>query len=240
VTAFLLTLFNVRLGWWFPNPAKGVTDAASPPFSLRYLLAELFGGANDTSRFVMVSDGGHFENLAAYELIRRRCQIVIISDGECDPKLAFTGLGTLIRVSEVDFGARVSIDVSQIRIGASEPWSVRQWAVGSIDYGADYPPGMLIYLKASMTGHEDTSVLQYKAIHPAFPHETTGDQFYGEDQFESYRHLGREVALDAFGSLRDGPHVSAIASMMVGHPSGPPAGRPSGSGATVSPAGAGN
>ena len=49
-----------------------------------------------------------------------------------------------------------------------------------------------------MTGHEDTAVLQYRASHSLFPHEATGDQFYGEDQFESYRRLGREVALDAF------------------------------------------
>ena len=60
------------------------------------------------------------------------------------------------------------------------------------------PNGRLIYLKASMTGAEDTAVLQYKASHSAFPHEATGDQFYGEDQFESYRSLGREVTLAAF------------------------------------------
>jgi hypothetical protein len=65
-------------------------------------------------------------------------------------------------------------------------------------YGAGEPDGTLIYLKASMTGHEDTAVLQYKASHQAFPHEATGDQFYGEDQFESYRRLGHDVALGAF------------------------------------------
>jgi hypothetical protein len=54
--------------------------------------------------------------------------------------------------------------------------------------------GTLIYLKASMTGKEDTSVLQYKSSHQTFPHESTGDQFYTEDQFESYRRLGQEVA----------------------------------------------
>ena len=71
---------------------------------------------------------------------------------------------------------------------------------------AAVPDGILIYLKASMTGREDTAVLQYKATHPTFPHETTGDQFYGEDQFESYRQLGRDVALEAFerGARRAG------------------------------------
>ena len=50
-----------------------------------------------------------------------------------------------------------------------------------------------------MTGRENTAVLQYRR-HPAFPHETTGDQFYGEDQFESYRRLGHDVASQAFAN----------------------------------------
>lgn len=195
VVAFLLTVFNVRLGWWFPNPGRTTTDVASPTFSLRYLFAELFGGAADKSRFVMISDGGHFENLAAYELIRRRCRVVIVSDGECDPDLKFEGLGALIRMCEVDFDYRITIDVS--RIGVSGTSTGSRHAVGTIDYGGG-ESGVLIYLKASMTGREDTAVLQYKSSHPAFPHEATGDQFYREDQFESYRRLGQAVASDVF------------------------------------------
>lgn len=60
-----------------------------------------------------------------------------------------------------------------------------------------------------MTGNEDTSVLQYKSSHPTFPHEPTGDQFYGEDQFESYRHLGRDIALEAFAT--DAPQWQELA-----------------------------
>jgi hypothetical protein len=197
VTAFLLTLFNVRLGWWFPNPGRTTAALPSPPFSLSYLLAELFGGATDRSRFVMISDGGHFENLAAYELVRRRCRVIVLSDGECDATMTFEGLGTLIRMCEVDFGARITIDVSALR-PTSTRWSRSRWAVGSISYGDGTPDGVLIYLKASMSGDEDTSVLQYKASHPTFPHESTGNQFYGEDQFESYRRLGETIALDVF------------------------------------------
>jgi hypothetical protein len=199
VVSFLLTVFNVRLGWWFPNPESAI-EFPSPHFSLRYLFKELFGGADDKSKFLMISDGGHFENLAAYELIRRRCRVIIISDAECDPELKFSGLGTLIRMCDVDFGAQILLDVGSIRFGTEGSWSSNRFAVGRIVYGPGEPEGVLVYLKASMTGREDTAVLQYKASHGAFPHETTGDQFYGEDQFESYRRLGREVALAAFGS----------------------------------------
>jgi len=198
VVAFLLTVFNVRLGWWFPNPRMSGTESPSPWFSLRYLFKELFGGADDKSKFLMVSDGGHFENLAAYELIKRKCRVVIISDGECDPQLHFEGLGTLIRVCDVDFGTRIILDVSALRRDATSNWSSNRCAVGRIVYGGGVPDGVLIYLKASMTGREDTAVLQYRASHPLFPHESTGDQFYGEDQFESYRQLGREIARKTF------------------------------------------
>ncbi|MEZ5292491.1 MAG: hypothetical protein R2745_15525 [Vicinamibacterales bacterium] len=201
VVAFLLTIFNVRLGWWFPNPAGDATTQASPWFSLRYLVAELFGGANDTSTFVMVSDGGHFENLAAYELVRRRCRLIVISDGECDPDRHFDGLGTLIRMCEVDFDARIDIDVTPLVPDPATKVSAASSATGTIRY-ADGSEGTLVYLKASITAGADTSVRQYQSTHPLFPHESTGDQFYGEDQFESYRRLGRQVAADAIAAGR--------------------------------------
>ena len=41
-----------------------------------------------------------------------------------------------------------------------------------------------------MTGDEWPDIRQYADIHETFPHETTADQFFDEDQFEAYRHLG--------------------------------------------------
>jgi hypothetical protein len=199
--AFLLTLFNVRLGSWFPHPGKDYIAAPAPWLSLRYLVKELFGGADSRSNYLMISDGGHFENLAAYELVRRRCRLIIISDAECDPKLNFEGLGALIRMCEVDFGAVISLDVSSIIGDLDSEWSPMRYAVGSIHYEGSQPDGVLIYLKASMTSKEDSAILQYKACHSLFPHESTGDQFYGEDQFESYRHLGKDIATSVLETL---------------------------------------
>ncbi len=153
----------------------------------------------------MISDGGHFENLAVYELIKRRCRVIIASDAECDPRLTFEGLGTLIRMCAVDLGVVIDIDVGALRQRAGTTWSAQRSVVGRIIYD-DACEGTLIYLKASMNGHEPTGILQYKASHPTFPHETTGDQFYSEDQFESYRHLGYEIASQTFkAALRARP-----------------------------------
>ena len=177
------------------------TSQPGPSFGLRYLVMELFGGANDKSSYLAISDGGHFENLAAYELVKRQCRVIIISDAECDPKLQFEGLGTLIRMCKVDFGAVIDINVGSIRPAGDSTWSNNRCAVGKIKY-ADGSHGTLIYLKASISGSEDTSVLQYKDGHPTFPHESTGNQFYGEDQFESYRTLGCDIAGKTFEQVK--------------------------------------
>ncbi|HEY8158224.1 MAG TPA: patatin-like phospholipase family protein [Methylobacter sp.] len=202
VTAFLMTLFNARLGGWFPNPRETCVNRSSPRFSMKYLLMELFGLANERSTYLSVSDGGHFENLAAYELVKRKCKVIIISDAECDPKFQFEGLGTLIRMCEVDFGTKIEIDVSSIRPHGKPSWSHNRCAVGKITYknesDKDKSEGILIYIKASMNGQENTAVMQYKLAHQDFPHDSTADQFYGEDQFESYRSLGYDITRCAF------------------------------------------
>ena len=153
VVAFLLTVFNLRLGWWFPNPGTQAGSTAAPRFNLGYMFAELFASATYRSRFLMISDGGHFENLAVYELIKRRCAVIIASDAECDAKLSFEGLGTLIRMCDVDLGVGIDIDVRSLRPRPDAPWSGQRVAVGTIRY-PDRTPGTLIYLKAAMTGHE--------------------------------------------------------------------------------------
>lgn len=213
VVAFLLTLFNVRLGWWFPNPEKSGVNSSSPWFSLRYLIMELFGVAGDKAKYLAISDGGHFENLAAYELIRRKCKVIIVSDAEADPDLQFEGLGTLIRMVKVDLDAIVTIDVSSIRPTADSTWSASRSAIGTIRY-SDGTSGTLVYLKASMNGHEGTGILQYKSVHATFPHESTSNQFYREDQFESYRSLGNEVAAETFLPIAKSPHLATAASRL--------------------------
>jgi len=205
LVAFLLTMFNVRLGWWFPNPSQSKWRSQGMPWSgFYYLVCELFGLADESSAFLNVSDGGHFENLGIYELVRRRTRVIIAADGECDENLQFGSLGNLVRICETDFGARIEIDVSSVRKQESG-FSQAHCAVGKITY-SNGSLGWLIYLKASVTGDEDVGVAQYKAVHPAFPHESTADQFFTEDQFESYRRLGRHVVQHAFrGTAQEEP-----------------------------------
>lgn len=207
--AFLLTMFNVRLGWWFGNPSRDRKGDQSPEFSLRYLAVELMAMATQDANYLMISDGGHFENLGVYELIRRKTGLIFCSDGEADPKYGFEGLGRLIRMCQVDFNTRVEIDLSVIRPNPKNGESRSHCAVGKIHY-ADRTTGYLVYFKASYKGPEDEAMEQYRAANPDFPHECTGDQFYSEDQFESYRTLGRLAGLEAFARYKNGGDLQAF------------------------------
>ena len=67
--SFLMTVFNVRLGWWLRNPRYQESWTSDWKWlSLNELLSELLGLTTDERNFVYLSDGGHFENLGIYEL----------------------------------------------------------------------------------------------------------------------------------------------------------------------------
>jgi len=212
LVAFLLTMFNVRLGWWFPNPGRSWWNSRGLHSSLLYLVEELFGIADETRAFVNVSDGGHFENLGIYELVRRRCRVIIAADAECDEELGFGSLGNVVRICETDFGAKIEIDVSSIR-RQPNGYSLAHCTVGKITY-CNGSIGWLIYLKASVTSDEDVGVAQYRSVHPAFPHETTADQFFTEDQFESYRRLGQHIVRHAMRGIPPGTYPDEIAEKL--------------------------
>jgi hypothetical protein len=195
-TAFLLTLFNVRLGWWIGNtriPAMAKTPG--PMIAFKYLLAELLGLTNEESNYLNLSDGGHFENLGLYELVRRKCRFIIAGDAEEDPDYQFESLGGAIRKIRIDFGA--SIDISPKRIFLENGVSQVHCALGTICY-QDGSTGTLLYLKSSLTGDEPYDVSQYRKADPAFPQNTTLDQFFSESTFESYRRLGEHIVHHVF------------------------------------------
>ena len=229
-TAFLLTLFNVRLGWWLRNPrtigqdgkqlnagkaSAGQSGKASlfrdsypspsPHFSLLSLMNELLGQSNDTSNYLYLSDGGHFDNMGLYELVRRRCRYIVICDAEQDGELTFEGIGMAIRKCRIDFGAELSLDLRPLQHlngGNSNAHCV----VGTITYPEDSrvapvrEAGIVVYVKSSLTGDEPADVLNYKKEDACFPHDSTVNQWFTESQFESYRRLGHHVAQITFGA----------------------------------------
>jgi hypothetical protein len=188
----LFVLLNLRLGYWLPHPkfvAKRFRLATRP--GPRHVLREALGLVGDQGNFVNVSDGGHFENLGGYELVRRKCRLIVLVDGEQDPSGQLAGLTTLMRLVRIDFGATITADVASFR-GQREGHDKKQWLWAKIRY-EDGEEGDLLYLKATMAGDELEYVHAYRLQAPQFPHESTADQFFNEIQFECYRALGEHV-----------------------------------------------
>ena len=202
---FLMTVFNVRLGWWLGNTRHPTSYGRSGPrVVLLHLLCELFGLTKPGAPYIYLSDGGHFENLGVYELVRRRCRYIVACDAEEDGKFEFGGLGNAIEKCRADLGIDIEIDVEKIRRRDERGHSGWHCAVGRIRYDkvdADAPRGTLLYLKSSLTGDEPTDVLRYAAQHPDFPHQSTEDQWFDESQFESYRMLGFHATTEVFGAI---------------------------------------
>jgi hypothetical protein len=201
VVRFLMTLFNVRLGWWLGNPGKegGDTyDRDSPRHSITPIVQEAFGKTNDESGYVYLSDGGHFENLGLYEMVLRRCRLIVVSDASTDPEYSFESLAQAIRQIRVDFGVPVDFKKFYIASPAKNKGGT-YCAIGTIKYACvdegatDADNGTLIYLKPSLVGDEPRDILHYAGASGGFPQESIVDQWFSEAQFESYRALGSHI-----------------------------------------------
>lgn len=188
--AFVMTLFNARLGSWLGNPKQKKWRDQGPRSAFDSIVREAFGLTNDRSPYVYLSDGGHFENLALYEMVRRRCRYIIVLDGGADPTYNYEDLGNALRKIRIDM--KIAIEIEEpFLVPLSKPEN--RCAVARINYQAldpDLEDGYLIYIKPVVLGNEPPDVTSYKAANTDFPHQSTGDQWFDESQTESYRMLG--------------------------------------------------
>ncbi len=82
-------------------------------------------------------------------------------------------------------------------------------AIGEIEYPGNRQ-GILLYIKSSLTGDENDYILYYKQRYARFPHETTLDQLFSEEQFEGYRALGFHAAYDLFDKRANFAHLDPV------------------------------
>ncbi len=238
---FLMTLFNIRLGYWIRNPRHTTPSPAQwraskqpmwtyprqwlamhrRPMWYWYLFREVFGrGMDEDALNVRLSDGGHFENLGLYELIRRRCKTIIISDVGCDREMTFGDLGRAVERVRADFGTLVDINLDPLHPESDEGFCEVPFVTGTITYlpDGDLPrdEGILIYVKSAQLKNVPPDVVAYRAANPDFPDESTGDQFFDEEQFEAYRELGFASArlLCSRGNGYDGSAKDACAGAL--------------------------
>ena len=218
--SFLLTLFNVRVGAWLGNPGKAGDENESyrrnaPRSGALHVVAEAFGLTDATHEYVYLSDGGHFENLGLYEMVRRRCRYIVVCDAGADPDYGFEDLANAVRKIRIDFGIPITFkpDVSIVGLADKDVAKGRYCATGRIWYsaikeGTPGEDGFLLYIKpAFYKKNEPIDVRGYKGKSEAFPQEPTANQFFTEPQFESYRALGEHIVdqIQGFGPMNAAP-----------------------------------
>ncbi|WP_337459872.1 hypothetical protein [Cupriavidus basilensis] len=256
-TSLLLGLANLRLGTWWPSypldagsaPRAGgaernrvQADLAGSPwlggfitlFRTQYYLAcELSARFHGTRRgWQYLSDGGHFENTAVYELLRpeRGVGLVVLCDCGADPGYQFGDLANLIRLARIDMGLEIVVDAAAAGDGVlgsvfgtqedflpaarQNPAAANKCALLLNVYRAlepaatRRPVSRIVLLKPCRIASAPVDVQQYGTGHPAFPQEPTIEQFFNEAQWESYRELGFSIGQLVFGGGAAGDAVA--------------------------------
>lgn len=206
----IMGFLNLRLGLWLENPYLINTFKYYKPNLWLPGLRDIFFPKfmDEESRFIELSDGGHFENLGIYELIRREVDMIIVCDGAADKNFKFTDFANLVEKVRLDFGAIIEIDLDPLipKKGDNHPYGLKEMAaqghvIGKIWYRNKEQPGFLVYIKTTLVPDLPADIYGYKLTHDSFPDESTGDQFFDEKQFEAYRELGYQLGKRMLHSL---------------------------------------
>jgi len=212
----LMTLNNVRLGYWAPTPSMKSWPKQQARLWPYYTLREFISQTNDLSDYCYLTDGGHFENSALYSLIERGCKYIVLVDCGADPTPCFADMGDALRRCRMDFGAEIDLKIDPFGEGKKKP-ATEHFVVGTIKYSEvhlktlkrhnadkkEEREGVIIWIKPTLTGDEPADVRQYAIENENFPQQTTADQWFDEAQFESYRRLGEHSIEAAFEGAVD-------------------------------------
>ncbi|MXR36504.1 patatin-like phospholipase domain-containing protein [Craterilacuibacter sinensis] len=170
------------------------------------------------SRWQYLSDGGHFENTGVYELLRpgRQVKLIVACDCGADPDYRFDDLANLVRLARVDFALEIEVDQyaathkglrdvfttpDALRLAQLQRKHVAQAeddtrcaillnVYPAADPARGEPVCRIVLIKPRVVSGMPADLLHYASNNPAFPQQTTIDQFFDDQQWESYRKLG--------------------------------------------------
>ncbi|MGO7274689.1 patatin-like phospholipase family protein [Rhizobium ruizarguesonis] len=222
-TSILATMSNVRLGYWWKARRidgsrdlfwKGLKDTVQ-----NYLFLELRGAFDGSRRERWyLTDGGHFENTGIYSLLQREVNFIVACDNGADLKYDMVDVLRLVQRARIDLEAHITF-LDQVALDKKlGPNSPLQGIIGTfkelarpgdrdapggavatlaeIEYRKTGKTGTILLVKPRLTFTEPPELLAYRnrAGGKDFPQQTTGDQFFDEEQWEAYRRLGEYSA----------------------------------------------
>jgi hypothetical protein len=160
------------------------------------LLKEGIGKTSVTDRRLYITDGGHYDNLGLVEALRRRPATIIVLDASNDSENSFRALGEAVATARMDLDCEIEIDPAPMI--TTDGVAKIAWVEGKLTY-ADGATGTVHFAKAVKLHGARLDTRVYAGRHPEFPRTGTGNQSYGEFDFEAYRQLGWAAASGLLG-----------------------------------------
>ena len=222
---FLLTLANVRLGVWIPNPIRlqwfeermnkrWLRRFLVKP-RLHHLLYEMIGKNKLTNKYLYVTDGGHYENLGLLEQLRMKSQYIFCLDASGEQQDGFSTIADAIALAYSEEQIRIDIQPELMAPNAKTTEARAQqhlppivespFCVGNIFYPDDRgePSGRLVIIKTGVPGNAPENIANFHQANWKFPCDPTLDQLYSADRFDAYKALGSFAAGEALRYVRD-------------------------------------
>jgi hypothetical protein len=222
---FLLTLANVRLGVWIPNPMtltwfedqakKGKFRRSLVKPRMQHLLYEMVGKNKLTHKYLYVTDGGHYENLGLLEQLRMKSRYIFCLDASGERQDGFSTIAAAISLAYSEEQIRIDIKPELMAPNAKTtdaraarhlpPVVASPFCVGNIYYpdDRDEPSGRLVIIKAGVPANAPENIADFHQANWKFPCDPTLDQLYSADRFDAYKALGSFAAGEALRYVQD-------------------------------------
>lgn len=172
-----------------------------------------------------LTDGGHFDNLGLYALVRRGCRTIVIADASEDPAVdewdgkcpfdversAFADLRKVAAVLEADFGVDLKVRWDRFAV-RPEGGGILRASIENLPLSGDDRIVRIYVLKAALPHKRpprQTGIYVDRADqeNPEFPHTSTLDQFFPETEVLAYRRLGHDLVVEELASLLARPEA---------------------------------
>lgn len=214
--------------WWRAQDCgQGISGKRRLLPGLACLTSEFLGHFTAGSHWYL-SDGGHSENSGALSLLERGCGFMVVADNGEDASFSFADLEIFIRTARTDIGMEVEVAAEKqfpasihkakdcFLNGEDGDWRARiadehNTAFALLLKATDIPQRIngkwrsrhgstswIVWLKPARLANLPTDIATYSILNPDFPQQSTGNQFFDEAQWESYRRLGFEMGRRLF------------------------------------------
>lgn len=195
-----MSLTNLRLGLWLPNPGHPGSAATHQIDTLRggwyepgplSSWREALGSLSSRHRFVFVSDGGHWDNSGVVELLRRRCQYIFLVDASVDAQRV-ANLLRLVSLARVETG--VEFDTDGSLLDCTDPVVRIPFTYPTQDTDAR---NYLLVMRTHISPAMPPDLVALGNSTGPFPSHSTLNQFLRARDVDAYLALGRWLFREA-------------------------------------------